>query len=250
MNIVLKTAEEIELMAEGGKLLASIVQRVSEAVKPGITTRELDALAEDLIAETGGEPSFKGFHGYPAATCISVNDEVVHGIPGKRVLKDSDLVGIDVGLRYKGFCTDHAVTVPIGKISHKVQELLDVTRESLAVGLEHVKPGNRIGDISYAIQEAIKPYDLGIVRDLTGHGIGRSPHEDPAIPNFGKAGTGPVLEEGMVLAIEPMVTLGSSQVKQLDDDWTIVTIDGSYAAHFEHTVAVTTNGCRILTQST
>lgn len=248
MKIHRKTIEEVELMAEGGQKLATVLQAVAQAVRPGISTQELEEMADRLLREAGGEPSFKGFHGYPAATCISVNEEVVHGIPGTRVLEAGDVVGIDVGLRYKGFCTDTAITVPVGKISHEAQKLLDVTREALSIGLEQVKPGNRIGDISAAIQQYVEPFGYGIVRDLTGHGIGRSPHEEPSIPNFGKAGTGPVIEEGMVLAIEPMVTLGRPEVKQLDDEWTIVTLDGSPAAHFEHTVAVTADGCQILTK--
>lgn len=250
MNITLKTPEEIEIMAEGGRKLAAILESVAEATKPGVTTMELERLAQKLIDASGGESSFKGFHGYPAVSCISINDEVVHGMPGNRIIKNGDLVGIDIGLRYKGFCTDTATTVAVGVISNELQQLLDVTREALTVGLEQVKPGNRIGDISHAIEEYINEFDLGIVRDLTGHGIGRSPHEEPSIPNFGRAGTGPVMKEGMVLAIEPMVNLGGPEVKQLSDGWTIVTMDGSQAAHFEHTVAVTADGCRILTATT
>lgn len=247
-KIYLKTKEEIELLAEGGEKLARIVDAVAGRVRAGITTAELEGYAVELIAQSGGQSTFKGFHGYPAVSCISVNEEVVHGIPGPRRLNDGDIVGVDIGLRYRGWCTDMAVTVPVGRIDPQVQELLDVTRQSLVVGLEQVKPGNRIGDIAAAIQEYIQEFKFGIVRDLTGHGIGREPHEEPSVPNFGRPGTGVVLEEGMVLAIEPMVTLGKAAVKQLDDGWTISTLDGSMSAHFEHTVAVTADGCRILTQ--
>jgi methionyl aminopeptidase len=248
-TIPIKTAEEIDIIAEGGRHLAAIRDALAAAAKPGITTQELEDMAARMIKEVGGESTFKGFHGYPAVTCLSVNDEVVHGIPGRRVLKERDVIGIDIGMRYKGWCTDTAVTVALGHVDKKVDALLRFTEESLRVGLEAVRPGNKVGDISFAIQEYLKPHGFGIVRDLTGHGIGKGMHEEPSIPNFGRADTGPVLEEGMVLAIEPMVTLGTSAVRQLDDGWTIVTMDGSLAAHFEHTVAVTKDGCRILTQA-
>lgn len=247
MNILIKTPAEIELMVEGGQRLAVIRDRLADFVKAGVTTGQIEELAVKLIAESGGQSSFKGFHGYPAVSCISVNDEVVHGIPGPRLIKPGDVVGIDVGLKYKEFCTDTAVSVALAPVDPKVIELLTVTKEALAAGIEAAVVGNKIGDISAAIAAVINRHGFGIVRDLTGHGIGRSPHEDPPIPNFGKAGTGPVLEEGMVLAIEPMVTLGSGQVKQLDDGWTIVTFDGSNAAHFEHTIAVSVKGPKILT---
>lgn len=247
MNILIKSPAEIELMLEGGQRLAVIRDRLADFVRAGITTRQIEDLAVALIAESGGQSSFKGFHGYPAVSCISVNDEVVHGMPGPRVIEPGDVVGIDVGLKYKGFCTDTAVSVAVEPVDHRVSDLLSLTREALMVGIRAAVSGNRIGDISAAIAGVIDQPGFGIVRDLTGHGIGRSPHEDPPIPNFGKAGTGPLIEEGMVLAIEPMITLGSSQVKQLDDGWTIVTLDGSLAAHFEHTIAITAKGPKILT---
>lgn len=245
--ISIKTPEQQQIMREGGKRLMQIRDTLATSVKAGMTTGELEAIAVDLFKQSGGEPTFLGFHGYPATTCISVNEEVVHGIPGNRVIKDGDVIGIDTGLRYKGFCTDTAVTVTVGKVKPEILQLLDATKESLQIGLEQVKPGNRIGDISHAIQEAIEEYGYGIVRDLTGHGIGKGQWEEPPIPNFGRAGQGPEIKEGMALAIEPMVTLGSSRVRQLDDGWTIVTMDGSPAAHFEHTVLVTKNGYEIIT---
>ncbi len=247
--IIIKTPAEIEIMAEGGHKLAQIVAKVASMVKPNITTWDLELEAVRLIEASGGESSFLGFHGYPSVSCISINDEVVHGIPSKkRLIREGDIIGVDIGLRYKGYCTDHAVTVAAGVIDESSDRLLKVTKEALQIGIDQVKPGSQIGDISAAIQKSLVKHPFGIVRDLTGHGIGQSPHEEPSIPNFGKSGTGPELKAGMVLAIEPMVTLGNPQVKQLDDDWTIATIDHSRSAHFEHTVAVTQTGYTILTQ--
>jgi methionyl aminopeptidase len=245
--ITIKSPAEIAIMAEGGEKLRSYLKSLASQVRPGVTTDHLEQLAQDLIRRNGGQSTFKGFHGYPAVTCISVNEEVVHGIPGQRIINEGDLVGIDFGLRHKGYCTDTALTVGVGKISKEAEQLLKVTQEALAAGIDQVKPGNRIGDISFAIQSVIDKYGYGIVRDLAGHGIGREQWEEPTIHNFGKAGTGPVLKEGMTIAIEPMVTLGNSAVKQLADGWTIVTLDGSLAAHFEQTIAVTKDGYQILT---
>lgn len=245
--ITIKTPAEIAIMTEGGKKLAIILDRLSDYVKIGITTAEIEKRARELFQESGGEPTFLGFHDFPASTCISVNDEIVHGIPGKRIIKDGDLVGIDAGLRYKGFCTDTATTVAVGTISPEAHKLLEITERSLRIGLTKVKPGNRIGDVGHAIQEVIENAGFGIVKDLTGHGIGRDQWEEPAIPNFGKPGTGAIIKEGMTLAIEPMVTLGDGTVQQLNDGWTISSLDGSLAAHFEHTVVVTKNGCKVLT---
>lgn len=247
MAIQLKTREEIEIMVEGGQKLAAIIDAVKEAVKPGITTQALDELAAQLIEESGGQSSFKGFHDYPAVSCLSVNDEVVHGLPGARILKEGDLIGIDIGLRYKGYCTDSAVTVPVGKISQEASELLAVTNQSLDEALAILKPGILLGDIGSVIQQSVESHDFGVVRDLTGHGIGRNPHEEPAVPNFGKPGTGLKLQAGMVLAIEPMVTAGRPTIEQLDDGWTIVTRDHSLAAHVEHTIAIAEDGYRVLT---
>jgi methionyl aminopeptidase len=245
--ITIKTPAEIELLRQGGKKLSELLHTLVAAVTPGITTGELDILARELFKKSGGEPTFLGFHGFPGSICISVNEEVVHGIPGKRVLKDGDVVGIDAGLRYKGFCTDTATTVVIGQPTTEVSTLMQVAQESLAAGIAAARIGNRVGDISAAVQATIDPHGYGIVRDLTGHGIGRNQWEEPAIPNFGKPGTGPTLKEGMVIAIEPMVNLGGREVMQMDDDWTIATIDNSIAVHFEHTIAITANGPEILT---
>ncbi len=245
--ITIKSPQEIELMIEGGKRLADIRDQLAASVAVGKTTGEIEQLALELFKKSGGEPTFLGFHGYPASTCISVNEEVVHGIPGKRVINDGDLVGIDVGLRYKGFCTDTAVTVVAGKSTLEIEKLLKATKESLEAGLSVIEPGARIGDISAAVQSVLDRYGYGIVRDLTGHGIGRSQWEEPSIPNFGETGTGPLIKEGMALAVEPMVTLGSGEIKQLPDGWTIATLDNSLAAHLEHTIIVTKAGFTILT---
>lgn len=234
-------------MRQGGKKLSAILTSLTKAVRPGITTQSLDDLARELFKQSGGEPTFLGFHDYPASICVSVNEEVVHGIPGKRVLREGDVVGIDAGLRYKGFCTDTATTVVVGETTPEIEHLLEVTQQSLAAGIAMAKPGNRIGDISYAIQQVIDKHGYGIVRDLTGHGIGKDQWEEPPIPNFGKPDVGPILREGMTIAIEPMVTLGNAAVIQLEDGWTISTLDNSTSAHFEHTIAVTKNGQEILT---
>ncbi len=247
-DITLKTNDEIAIMAQGGQRLATIVKALCDAVRVGMKTAELDRLAANMISEAGAESTFKGFHGYPNVSCISLNAAVVHGIPSDRIINNGDLVGLDLGLRYKGYCTDLATTIGIGNISPQVQTLLDVTAEALKIGLKVVKPGNHIGDIGHTIQEYVESYGFGVVRDLTGHGIGRQPHEEPPIPNFGRFGSGPLIKEGMVLAIEPMVTAGKPAVRQLDDGWTIATLDDSLAAHFEHTVAVTKTGHQILTE--
>jgi len=216
-------------------------------IKEGITTKELDTLAEDFIRSKGATPSFKGYGDYPASICTSINQEVVHGIPSKRKLRNGDIISIDIGACYKGYHGDSAWTFAVGEISPKKKELMEHTRESLFKGLEQVKPGNRIGDIGHAIEEHAKKYHLGVVRELVGHGVGTSVHEEPDVPNYGKAGTGPILKEGMVLAIEPMLTLGRRDICILDDDWTIETVDNSPAAHYEHTVVVTKDGVEILT---
>ena len=248
-GLTLKTPAEIELLAESGRRLAKVLYEVAATIKPGVKAIELEELAAKLIKEADAEPTFKGFHGYPAVSCVSINDQIVHGLPTEQIIHPGDLVGLDVGLRYKGWCTDMAVTVGVPPIDKEAKTLLAVTEESLTIGLAQVKPGNRLGDVAHAIQEYVEDQNFGVVRDLTGHGIGRQPHEEPSVPNFGKPGTGLILEEGMVLAIEPMVTMGKPAVKQLQDGWTIATVDGSLAAHFEHTIAVTKDGYRILTQS-
>jgi methionyl aminopeptidase len=246
-NTLIKSVEEIEIMTQGGQKLAAILDDVASQIRSGMTTQEVEDKAAELIKQSGGQSTFKGFHGYPAVSCISINDEVVHGIPGPRVIKDGDIVGLDLGLRWKGYCTDTAITVPVGRIPDKTKELIAVTEEAFRIGLRQAKVGNRIGDIGHAIQEYAQAAGFGVVRDLTGHGIGKSPHEEPAVPNFGKPGQGEVIEEGMVIAIEPMITQGKYTVKQLSDGWTIVTADGLPAAHYEHTVAITKDGPKVLT---
>ena len=245
--ISLKSDREIELLRIAGNIVHETRMYLIPYIKEGITTKELDTLAEDFIRSKGATPSFKGYGDYPASICTSINEEVVHGIPSKRKLRNGDIISIDIGACYKGYHGDSAWTFAVGEISPKKQELMDHTRESLFVGLEQVKPGNRIGDIGHAIEEYAKKYHLGVVRELVGHGVGTSVHEEPDVPNYGKAGTGPVLKEGMVLAIEPMLTLGRRDICILDDDWTIETVDNSPSAHYEHTIVVTKDGYEILT---
>ena len=231
-------------------MLAKALDVVEAAVRPGVTAMELDRIAERSIRGMGGEPAFKGYEGYPATLCVSVNDEVVHAIPREdKILREGDIVGCDLGVRWKGFCTDMARTIPVGKISSEAEQLIRVTRASLEHAIAQVAPGQHVGDLSFAVQSFIEPYGYGIVRDLVGHGIGVYLHEDPRIPNFGEAGTGSVLKKGMVIAIEPMINIGSYRVKSSPDGWTFVTADGSLSAHFEHTIAVTDGGYEVLTRS-
>ncbi len=254
MSIIIKTKEEIEILREGGKRLASVLRKVKDAVRPGVSTKELDEIAFSEIKALGDEPAFLNYqpygasYPYPASLCVSVNEEIVHGIPGDRVLKEGDIVSIDLGLKHKGYFTDHAVTVPVGKISKQDQELLAVTEEALNIGIEAIKAGGNIGDIGYAIEQYVKEFGFGIVRGLSGHGVGVHIHEDPYVPNYGKMGQGEKLVPGMVIAIEPMITLGNPAMKTLKDGYTIVSKDGSRAAHFEHTVAITEEGAEILTK--
>ena len=245
--ISIKSEREIELLRIAGNIVHETRMYLIPFIKEGITTKELDTLAEDFIRSKGATPSFKGYDDYPASICTSINQEVVHGIPSKRKLRNGDIISIDIGACYKGYHGDSAWTFAVGEISPKKKELMEHTRESLFKGLEQVKPGNRIGDIGHAIEEHAKKYHLGVVRELVGHGVGTSVHEEPDVPNYGKAGTGPILKEGMVLAIEPMLTLGRRDICILDDDWTIETVDNSPAAHYEHTVVVTKDGVEILT---
>lgn len=246
--IHLKRPEEIEKMRAAGKVVAQALKAMNEAIVPGKTTMlELDAIAAKIIEDAGGSPSFLGYKGYPAATCISINEVVVHGIPSERVLQEGDIVGLDLGVCLDGWIGDSAWTFPVGEISPDAQRLLNVTRESLYQGIAKAKIGNRIGDISHAVQKYVESHGYGVVRDLVGHGIGRSMHEEPSVPNFGKPGTGPVLREGMTICIEPMVSQGTWKVKTLPDQWTMVTADGKLAAHFEHMVAITRSGPDILT---
>lgn len=246
--IKIKTEKEIELMKIAGSIVYDTHNHLQKYIKPGITTKKLDEIAYNYIISRESTPSFKNYNGYPASICVSINDEVVHGIPGKRVLKEGDIVSIDIGVCYKGYHGDSAWTYPVGKISEEKKYLLEHTEKSLYEGLEAIKEGAYIGDISNRIETYIKSKKLGVIRELVGHGIGQNLHEKPDVPNHGRPGTGPVLKEGMVLAVEPMITLGSPKIYILEDDWTIVTADGKPAAHFEHTVLVTKTGYMILTK--
>ena len=245
--ITIKSEEEIELMRKAGYLVSLTHQYLKPYIKPGITTMELDKLAENFIKEHDGVLSCKGYQGFPASLCVSINDEVVHGIPSNRKLKNGDIVTIDMVIGYKGYQGDAAWTYAVGVINDKKKYLMEHTEKALYVGIKQVKPGNRIGDISHAIEEYATKYHLGIVKELVGHGIGTDMHEEPDVPNYGKSGTGPKLKEGMVICIEPMLNLGKSTVGILDDGWTIVTEDGKPSAHYEHTVLVTKDGYEILT---
>jgi methionyl aminopeptidase len=245
--ITLRSAREIEAMRRSGKITAKVLARLMESAKPGMTTAEIDALAEAGIRDLGGVPTFKGYRGYPASVCTSVNDRVVHGIPGSDVLRDGDLLSIDLGTTFDGYVSDSAVTVPIGDVSDEARRLLDVTQECLMRGIEAIRAGNRVGDIGFAVQQHAEANGYGVVRELVGHGVGTEMHEDPQVPNYGRPGTGVKLRPGMVLAVEPMITQGSRAVKILEDGWTVVTTDGKLAAHFEHTIALTPDGPKILT---
>ncbi|VEF49911.1 methionine aminopeptidase [Bacillus freudenreichii] len=246
--IICKTPREIEIMREAGRIVALTHQELAKHIQPGITTKEIDTIAEKFIRQQGAEPSFLGYNGFKGSVCISVNEELVHGIPGKRVLKEGDIVTLDIGADYNGYHGDSAWTYPVGKIDEEVQRLLDVTEESLYQGLEEAKPGARLSNISHAIQTYVEDNGFSIVREYVGHGIGQGLHEDPQIPNYGLPDKGPRLRPGMVLAIEPMVNAGSRYVRTLADNWTVVTVDGKMCAHFEHTVAITETGFEILTK--
>ncbi len=246
--IIIKTAEEIELIARAGKIVTQCHQVLVQEVKPGITTLELDRLTEECILDLGGIPAFKGYRNYPNSLCASINEEVVHGIPSKRELKDGDIIGLDVGAIVDGFYGDGAVTVSVGAVPEATLSLIAVTREALRKGIEQAVVGNRLSDISFAIQTHVERHGYSVVRDFVGHGIGRQLHEEPQVPNYGRPGQGPRLKPGMALAIEPMVNLGGSAVKVLKDGWTAVTCDSSLSAHFEHTITIEMNGPpRILT---
>ena len=245
--ITLKSNREIELLKKAGNIVYQTHQYLKPYVKEGITTKELDKLAEDFIRSQDAIPSFKGYEGFPATLCTSINDEVVHGIPENRKLKNGDIISIDIGACYKGYHGDSAWTYPVGEITEEKEYLLEHTEKALFIGLEQVKPGNRIGDIGAAIEEYAEQHNLGVVKELVGHGVGTKLHEEPEVPNYGKKNTGPLLKEGMVIAIEPMLNLGTADIYILDNDWTIKTDDGMPSAHFEHTVAVTKDGYQILT---
>ncbi len=243
-----KNKAEIELMRESNRLVAKLLKKLEKMAKPGVTTRELDAFAEEFIIKNGATPTFKGYAGYPACICTSVNNEVVHGIPGDRALRNGDIISIDAGLKLNDYCGDATITVPVGPISAEAARLIKVTAKALELGIAKAVPGNRVGDISHAIQSFVEGQGYSIVRDFVGHGIGREMHEEPQVPHFGSPGTGPILREGMVIAIEPMVNTGGYQLKILDDGWTAVTVDGSLSAQFEHSVAITANGPDVLSK--
>jgi len=246
--IVCRSAAELERMREAGRLVGEVLTELTARVKPGVTTAELDELAEARIRKAGATPAFKGYHGYPATICASINEEVIHGIPsGRRVLNEGDVISIDVGASLDGYFGDSAVTLAVGKVSEEAATLLRVTEESLFKAIDRVRPGGRISDIGHAVQAHVEAYGFSVVREFVGHGIGQRMHEEPQVPNYGEPGRGPRLTEGMVLAIEPMVNAGKPAVKVLGDGWTAVTRDRSLSAHFEHTVAVTANGPWILT---
>ncbi|MHB8177770.1 MAG: type I methionyl aminopeptidase [Vulcanimicrobiaceae bacterium] len=245
--ITLKSPREIETMRRSGKITAAVLGELMQAVQPGMTTRDLDELAERGIRSRGGEPTFKGYRGFPASICTSVNAEVVHGIPGDYTLREGDLLSIDIGTTYEGYVSDSAVTVPVGAVGAEAARLLDVTQQCLMLGIEQMQVGKFVGDIGAAIQAHAEGQGYGVVRELVGHGVGRAMHEEPQVPNYGKAGSGPALRPGLVLAVEPMITQGDRQVDIHKDGWTVVTTDGMLAAHFEHTIAVTLAGPRILT---
>ena len=245
--IIIKNNKEIALMREAGKLVGETLLLIEEKVRPGITTAELDRIAEEFITKHGAKPSFKGLYGFPASLCISVNEQVVHGIPGGYVLKDGDIISVDCGVHMNGFHGDAARTFGVGNITDEAKQLINVTKESFFKGIEYAKVGNRLTDISHGIQSYVEASGFSVVRDFVGHGIGRVVHEDPEVPNFGIPGRGPKLVKGMALAIEPMVNVGSYKVKTLKDDWTVVTSDGSLSAHYENTIVILPDGPEILT---
>ena len=249
MPIIIKSDDEIAIMRQAGSIVAETMQKLLAELRPGLVVKELDSMVRKEFARHGVIPTFLGYARppYPATVCVSVNEEIVHGIPLKRVLQDGDVVSIDLGCTYKGFVADHAITAIVGTPKPRMQELVDVTRESLGEGIKHLRAGNKLGEVSHAIGEYIEARGFGVVREYVGHGVGRAMHEEPSVPNFGPADKGPVLKKGMVLALEPMVTVGDWRTRQLDDHWTVVTADGSWAAHFEHTIAVTDGDPLILT---
>lgn len=247
--IILKSKEEVGKIASASRIVAESLEALKDFIKPGMTTKELDLFVEKKILEKGGVPAFKGYRNFPATLCISINEEVVHGIPSSdRVIQPGDIVGLDLGAIYDGFYGDSAITIPVGEVSPEARRLIQVTEESLHAGIDRAREGNRLSDISHAVQSVVEKAGYTVVTDFVGHGIGRSLHEEPQVPNFGPPGRGPRLREGMVLAIEPMVNMGKSDVKVLEDRWTAVTSDGSLSAHFEHTVAITKEGPVILSK--
>jgi methionyl aminopeptidase len=247
MSIIIKSEREVALMRQAGKIVGTVLDTLSRRVKPGMKTKELDIIAAEEVERLGAKPSFKGYRGFPANLCVSVNDEIVHGIPGERVLREGDIVSLDFGAIYNGFHGDGAVTVGVGEIDSKTKELVETTRGALEAGINAARPGARLGDISAAIQGYAEGKGFAVVREYTGHGIGREMHEEPQIPNFGVAGTGPVLKKGMTIALEPMINAGDWHTRLGSDQWTVRTADDSLSAHFEHTIAITGETAEVLT---
>ncbi len=245
--IIIHSEEELKLIRASSRIVAEVLKKLTKLIKPGVTTAELDKIAEEMIRKRGGTPAFKGYKGFPATICASINEEIVHGIPGFRVVKEGDIISVDIGVEYKGFFGDSAITVAVGEISSDIHKLLRVTREALFKGIEKVRAGNRLSDISHAVQSHVEKNGFSVVRDFVGHGIGSNLHEEPQIPNFGKPKQGPRLKPGMVLAIEPMVNMGTFEVEVQEDNWTAVTRDGQPSAHFEHTIIVTDGEPEIIT---
>ncbi len=248
MGIIIKSPHEIEQMRQAGRVVAIVLDTLSKEIKPGITTGKLNSIAEKLIKDHGAQPSFKGYRGFPATICASVNEEIVHGIPGKRVLKEGDIIAIDVGSIYNGFQGDAAITVGVGKIDAEAQKLIDTTHGALEAGIAQAREGAYLSDISHAIEACAKSAGFTPVREYVGHGIGRDMHEKPEIPNFGPPGKGPILKRGITLALEPMINIGGWKTRVCDDQWTVVTADGTLSAHFEHTIAITDGKAEILTR--
>jgi len=247
-GITIKSPEEVELMRQAGKVVAHAIAALERELRPGMKTKDLDAIAAEVIRSHGAKPSFLGYRGFPATICVSINEEIVHGIPGDKVINDGDMVSVDVGAIIEGFHGDSAKTFGAGDVSPQVLQLMDVTRQSLKAGIAAAQPGARVGDISAAVQEFAESRNYSVVKEYVGHGIGRALHEEPQIPNYGPPGRGPLLRTGMVIAIEPMVNIGEWQTRPLDDGWTVVTADGSLSAHFEHTLAILENGPEVLTR--
>jgi methionyl aminopeptidase len=246
--IPLKSDKDLQGLRASGKILARIMQKLREAVKAGVSTAELDQLALELMEKDSASPAFKGYKGYPANICTSINEEIVHGIPSERQLKEGDILSLDAGINYKGYFSDAAITVPVGRVAGRIKKLIDVTKEALSEGIKRARPDNHVSDISYAIQSYAEKYGFSVVREFVGHGIGVSLHEEPEIPNYGLPHRGPLLKSGMVLAIEPMVNAGTWRSSLLDNQWTAVTVDKMPSAHFEHTIAITDGGPEILTR--
>lgn len=246
--IPLKSRKELQMLRRSGRILGLVMRKVSRIIKPGITTLDIDRLSEELILKQKAKPAFKGYKGFPAAACVSVNEEIVHGIPGPRVLLERDIVSIDLGVNYQGYFSDAAITLPVGRIEESRKKLIGTAKEALDIGIRQAWPGNFLGDISYAIQGFVEARGFSVVRQFVGHGIGVALHEEPEVPNFGRPRSGPQLKSGMVLAIEPMINIGTWECRITDNGWTAVTSDGESSAHFEHTVAITDKGPEILTK--